>query len=357
MSENDKTPSVKLPSARDISRTDFKPHGINKNKGALKRPANKADLRKKRMIQAGASVLALAVVGGVAGGAYALTRPEEDFKVEGAFNKDPKVKFPEVKPYAAGSTQTLIAGTGEQLAKGDTAYLNFETYSWTGAKKYEEKSSSFAKNEFQPIKVGEGSGFKQLDEALTKAKVGSRFLLTIPVKDMGEAAAQTGLAKTDNVVFVVDVLNKQGKVVGKHADVGDEKLPKIIEPAKDGDAPKFEIPKDETPPKELVIKTLIEGTGPVVQKGQQLIANYEGQIWRTNKAFDSSWTRKEPATFEIGTGKVISGWDKALVGVKAGSRILIVIPPDEGYKKEGNKQAGIKGDDTLVFVVDVLTSI
>ena len=40
--------------------------------------------------------------------------------------------------------------------------------------------------------------------------------------------------------------------------------------------------------------------------------------------------------------------------MKAGSRVLMSIPPEKGYGAAGQSQAGIKGDDTLVFVVDVL---
>jgi len=60
--------------------------------------------------------------------------------------------------------------------------------------------------------------------------------------------------------------------------------------------------------------------------------------------------------FVIGKGQVITGWDKALVGQKVGSRVLVVVPPSEGYGKDGNQQAGIKGTDTLVFVVDILAA-
>jgi peptidylprolyl isomerase len=36
---------------------------------------------------------------------------------------------------------------------------------------------------------------------------------------------------------------------------------------------------------------------------------------------------------------------------------MLVIPPSDGYGKTGNSQAGIKGTDTLVFVVDVLAAL
>ncbi|WP_030782916.1 FKBP-type peptidyl-prolyl cis-trans isomerase [Streptomyces sp. NRRL S-920] len=105
---------------------------------------------------------------------------------------------------------------------------------------------------------------------------------------------------------------------------------------------------------DLAVKTLIEGKGKEVVKGDYLQANYLGQIWATAKVFDNSYDRGNPTVFPIGVGRVIPGWDQALVGKKLGSRVELAIPPKMGYGEEGNKQAGIKGSDTLVFVVDLV---
>jgi peptidylprolyl isomerase len=93
----------------------------------------------------------------------------------------------------------------------------------------------------------------------------------------------------------------------------------------------------------------------VVAKGNLLVANYVGQIWR-GKVFDSSFSRHELASFPIGVGQVIPGWDKGLVGLTIGSRVLLVLPPVDGYGKTGNTQAGITPTDTLAFVVDLVAS-
>ncbi|MGV9885068.1 FKBP-type peptidyl-prolyl cis-trans isomerase [Streptomyces sp. NPDC003006] len=105
---------------------------------------------------------------------------------------------------------------------------------------------------------------------------------------------------------------------------------------------------------DLAVKTLIEGKGKEVVKGDYLQADYLGQIWATAKVFDNSYDRGNPTVFPIGVGQVIPGWDQALVGKKLGSRVELAIPPKMGYGEEGNKQAGIKGSDTLVFVVDLV---
>jgi peptidylprolyl isomerase len=114
--------------------------------------------------------------------------------------------------------------------------------------------------------------------------------------------------------------------------------------------------REGDPEKQLVTEVLKEGDGPVVTKGELLTANYLGQIWRDGKVFDNSYDRGAPSSFPIGVGGVITGWDEGLVGKKIGSRVLLSIPSDKGYKSTGNSQAGIKGDDTLIFVVDLVAA-
>ena len=125
-----------------------------------------------------------------------------------------------------------------------------------------------------------------------------------------------------------------------------------------GDKPKITIPEGEDPPKKLETEVLEEGDGPVVKKGDLIVADYLGATWRNGKTFDNSYDRGNPAAFTLtdGQGGGISGWVKGLTGTKAGSRVLMVVPPEDGYGKQGNPQAGIKGTDTLVFVVDVIAS-
>lgn len=121
-----------------------------------------------------------------------------------------------------------------------------------------------------------------------------------------------------------------------------------------GDKPTLAFPST-APPTTVQKKVLKDGTGAIVQKGDLLVADYLGQVWK-GTTFDNSYDRKAPSAFPIGVGKVIPAWDETLVGVKDGSRVELVVPPDKGYGAQGNTQAGIKGTDTLVFVVDVVSS-
>jgi peptidylprolyl isomerase len=114
--------------------------------------------------------------------------------------------------------------------------------------------------------------------------------------------------------------------------------------------------RDGAPDTSLVTEVLSQGDGAEVKKGELLTANYLGQIWRDGKVFDNSYDRGAPSSFPIGVGGVITGWDEGLVGKKIGSRVLLSIPADKGYKAQGNTEAGIKGDDTLIFVVDLVSA-
>ena len=136
------------------------------------------------------------------------------------------------------------------------------------------------------------------------------------------------------------------------AEKADIKGIKLVNPG-DDKAPMLTTKTKVRAPKGLIAKTVIEGTGPKVRKGQSLVVQYTGKIWGSDKEFDSSWTKGQPVMFQIGTGKVIKGWDQGLVGVPVGSRVLLAIPPALGYGEKGQGDV-IKGTDTLVFVVDVL---
>jgi peptidylprolyl isomerase len=123
-----------------------------------------------------------------------------------------------------------------------------------------------------------------------------------------------------------------------------------------GSKPKVTVAKGTKASKKLDVSILDKGNGPKVAKGDLLVADYLGSVYKSGKVFDNSYDRKVPAAFPIGVGRVIPGWDKGLVGVPVGSRVEMVIPPKDGYGTKGNSQAGIKGTDSLVFVVDVIAS-
>ena len=112
-----------------------------------------------------------------------------------------------------------------------------------------------------------------------------------------------------------------------------------------GEKPTLTFPATVAPT-ELEVVVLEPGDG-------DLVVNYLGQTWG-GAIFDNSYDRGTPISFPIGLGAVIAGWDEGLVGRQIGSRLLLSIPPRLGYGTRGMPAAGIKGTDTLVFVVDIV---
>ncbi len=333
----------------------FTPHGIG-SKRDRRRAAAIARRRRtrRRRILIGIPVAVVVIALGAAWIILANQKPS--VTVSGAFGRAPDVTIPAVKPPATLKVTDLIQGHGGRVAHGDLAIVNLVGYTWSGTK-HKRVIDSFTSGAPEPLTVGQT--IPGLDNSLAGQKAGSRLLLSIPPKDgFGSAGNQSlGVTGSDTLVFVVDVLGgypKTAAAQGQQLQAGDPKLPSVSAAAA-GTAPPVRIPK-VAPPATLQAKTLIQGTGPLVAKGKLLVAQYEGLIWRTGKVFDSSWQRGVPTTFVIGTGKVIPGWDKSLVGQRIGSRMLLVIPPKDGYGTQGASQAGIKGTDTLVFVVDILAT-
>lgn len=119
-----------------------------------------------------------------------------------------------------------------------------------------------------------------------------------------------------------------------------------------GDKPTLTFPAGEAPAG-LQLKILEQGSGAEVQAGQTIVVNYLGQVWN-GEVFDNSYDGGTTISFPIGVGMVIAGWEKTLVGQQIGTRLLVSIPSDLGYGDQGVPQAGIRGGDTLVFVVDVV---
>jgi peptidylprolyl isomerase len=118
--------------------------------------------------------------------------------------------------------------------------------------------------------------------------------------------------------------------------------------------PEIDFPGGE-PPAELEITDIWEGDGPVASAGDRVTVHYVGVAHSTGNQFDASWDRGEPLSFQLGAGKVITGWDQGLQGMKVGGRRQLIIPPGLAY---GDRGAGnvIAPGETLIFVCDLVSA-
>jgi len=119
-----------------------------------------------------------------------------------------------------------------------------------------------------------------------------------------------------------------------------------------GLAPIMVIPRTP-PPTSLEVANLITGKGPAAKKGDRLIVEYELGTYSTHRVVQSSrlYTIYTPITLYLGQNQV-PGWDQGLLGVRAGGRREIIVPPTKGYGAT-SPAPGIAKNDTLVYIVDV----
>ncbi len=108
-----------------------------------------------------------------------------------------------------------------------------------------------------------------------------------------------------------------------------------------------EVAKGKGTLTKLVVTPIVAGTGPAVQKGQTITANYKLISYKTGEVIDSSWSRGEAFSTQIGVGAVIQGWDEGILGQKVGSRFQLDVPAALAYGAQ-------QGD--LRFVVDILAA-
>lgn len=269
--------------------------------------------------------------------------------VTGDIGKAPKVEWKGQVGPADIETEVITEGDGDELAAGDGALAHI----WIGNGFSEEAVYDSYESKAPQLLIGDVT--EPFKKALEGAKVGSRVAVAATAEDaFGEGGNPgLGVGNKDGVVFVVDVVAKVGD-----GPTGEDReqakwAPELIE--SDGVVTGFDFEGANKPSKNLLDTTLVKGEGPVVKSGQTIAVDYLGQVYDAEAPFDESYS-KDPTSFPIGVGQVVAGWDKELVGKTVGSRVILSIPPADGYGKEGNKEAGIKGTDTLFFVVDILAA-
>ena len=299
-------------------------------------------------------LLAVGVLAGC-GGSSNSSSSAASVTVSGTFGKAPDVTIPAQKADSKLDVKTLVHGSGPVLGRTDAFVGNYAIYLWSGTS-HKLLQSTFKAGATPTL--FSGTLLPGLETALIGQKMGSRVLAVIPPKDgFGTSGnSQAGIKGTDTLVFVVDMIKDfsgTASATGQQVSQGGGSLPTVAAAA--GAAPTIKMPK-ANPPKNLTTKVLIKGTGPAVAPGQTVVVQYVGAIWRNGYVFDSSWKRSQPFGFTIAASpsQVIPGWDKGLTGQTVGSRVMLAIPPADGYGKTGSPQAHIKGTDTLVFVVDIL---
>jgi peptidylprolyl isomerase len=121
-----------------------------------------------------------------------------------------------------------------------------------------------------------------------------------------------------------------------------------------GDNPKLTVGKDFTTGS-TETRVVTKGKGDKLADGDVAKVNYVAVNGRTGKQFDNSFTSKSPITLTLDE-TAMPGFLKGLTGQRVGSRVLVAIPPKDGFEQPP-AQLGIKAEDTLVFLFDVVAKV
>lgn len=281
--------------------------------------------------------------------------PEVTF--EGEVGKSLKATWKsEVEAPAKTTVTTLVKGTGDEVADGDTVsaylYLGNGSTQKDAFSDYDNGAPESLPNDGQL-----GDVFAQLFDGAT---YGSRVVaVTTPSELFGASGAQGNpqldIGPDDALVVVADLVEKAAVAPtptdDKAHDASPDTQPSVVV---DGDKVTgldwtgIDEPDLATPVQRVV---LTEGTGPEVKASDTVTVNYLGETYQADKPFDESYSGT-PLTSPL--SGLIQGWSIGLTGVKVGSRVLLQIPPGYGYGAEGSGSS-IPGNATLWFVIDVVS--
>ena len=264
--------------------------------------------------------------------------------VSGSFGKAPKVKVD--SPWAIDKTRTKVldAGNGPVVGEGQSVEVNYYGVNGRTGKTFDE---SFSRG--QPIAFSLAQVVPGFSKGLVGQRQGSRVLIAMPGKDgydpMG-GNPQAGIEVGDTLIFVVDVVG--GQLSGPEGATVQPKagLPTVTE---NSGKPEITIP-ESAPPTALEVQPLIKGKGKKVAANDTITFNYLWVRWSDGKVLEQTYGAK-PATTEL--SGLLPGMAKGLEGQTVGSRVLLVIPPADGYP-DGNATPSVKPGETLVILVDLL---
>ena len=105
----------------------------------------------------------------------------------------------------------------------------------------------------------------------------------------------------------------------------------------------------------VVAQDMNVGEGTSVETGSSVEVKYTGWLLTNNtfgQEFDSNVKSDKMYRFQIGKSKVIKGWHTGVVGMKRGSKRLLIVPPSLAYGSKGidNK---IPANSTLIFEITI----
>jgi FKBP-type peptidyl-prolyl cis-trans isomerases 1 len=265
--------------------------------------------------------------------------------VSGALGASPVISADGPFEVSRVERTVLLEGDGEPVDDGDYVEVAITMVNATTGD--QAPGTAHAR-----VLVADGAALPGLLATIRCTPVGSRVVGVVPSESAYGTAGQPELAigPGDDIVFVVDVLALVPlQASGEPLDLPEDFPGLGIDVAPDG-RPTVRIPEAE-PPTELRAAVLIEGTGARVADGDEVLVQFQAVNWTTGEVFDETWGDAPRSLLTI-----LPGVDASLLGRTVGSRIVVVVPPADGFGSSGSPSSGVAGTDTVVYVVDILAT-
>jgi FKBP-type peptidyl-prolyl cis-trans isomerase len=104
-------------------------------------------------------------------------------------------------------------------------------------------------------------------------------------------------------------------------------------------------------------KTLLEGEGSPAVEGQVVHIHFVGWLdegGQRGKELFNSRRDKGLISYVLGTDKVLPAFNEGVVGMKAGGRRLLMVPPVFAYGEHGVDDV-VPPDSSLILLIDLIS--
>jgi FKBP-type peptidyl-prolyl cis-trans isomerase len=234
------------------------------------------------------------------------------------------------------------SGKGELPNKGEIMSVFYAGKFLNGNIFDTNEDSTFHHQDPMRVELGKGHVMKGWDEGLAFLRKGAKATLFIP-SGLAYGPRDRGVIPGNSVLmFDISVVNIQS------ADAVDEELLQNYFKTNHIKALKAESGLYYTINK--------PGKGAVIKSGQTASVYYtgkllDGTVFDTNT--DTTFHHTDPFKFEVGKGRVISGWDQGVTLLNKGAKATLYLPSRLGYGSRGQGKK-IPPNSILIFDVELL---
>ncbi len=266
--------------------------------------------------------------------------------VTGELNAAPVVKLgPDTSKVTKLQVCDLVQGTGTAVAAGSSITAQYIGIGAVSGKKFDASWDRGQPSTFSLDKVIAG-----WTNGLPGMKLGGRRLLVIPGDQAyGANPPSAEIAANEALVFVVDAVPTPVPTVGPHV----EGTAGVTVTGDAGKAPTIAVTPETAKVTQLTISDITVGTGAEAKAGATVSMQYVGALASTGKTFDSSWKTGKAVSFDL--TQIITGIADGVPGMKVGGRRLIVMTGAQGFGANPPANLGVKANEPLVFVVDLVS--